>query len=338
MRPKMLAYQQGLTLLELMIAVTLALLAIAAATACYLTGSRVNQANTARLGTQQDIQFALATLIQDLRAAGTFGCAVPALAFQASSGQAGIDQVQHYKGDARTSFNNAAQGLRVVQANESNWPISNGLHPLSEVIELQYGQGSAIPSSLELEDSDGVSKLKRLRADITRSRPFPADSSLLALASCRRIDFIRTAPAATSDTRSLLLELPAGVPMEGANAPNGHHRGSLELMRLVSRAYVVASQDGHKGLYQLDIGPDGQMDRPVEIARGIDGLSLEYGVCPADGGTAVNFTLHPADWRRLVLLRLTLTSQEPTGNNQERHRQRTYHASVALHGGIPCQS
>jgi hypothetical protein len=330
--------QRGLSLVELMLATALALLVMAAASACYLAGRKAIQGSTARMARLQNIQFALVTLTQDIRAAGTFGCAIPARAFQATSGQAAIRLEHHYSGASETIFDTEALGLRVVSANGTGWLSGTGLTPISPLIQLQFGQGSAALSALELTEQDGISKLKRLNANISRSRPFSADTTLLALASCRRIDFIQRKTVAASDGHSLQLELPIALPIDDASATS-HHRGSLELMRFVSRAYLVASRNGRSGLYQLEIDESGHKADPLEIAPGISGLELEFGVCPEDGGTALQFTQQPADWRRAALARLTLQAQDladiaSSGNSHHP----VYHTSVALHGAMTCQS
>jgi type IV pilus assembly protein PilW len=330
--------QRGLSLVELMLATALALLVMTAASACYLAGRKAIEDSTARMARLQSIQFALATLTQDIGAAGTFGCAIPARAFQEASGQTVIQLERHYNGASETIFDTGALGLRVVSANGTGWLSGTGLTPVSPLIQLQFGQGSAAFSALELTEQDGVLKLKWLNAYISRTRPFPADTTLLALASCRRIDFIQRKTATASDGHSLQLELPVAIPIDDASVTS-HHQGSLELMRFVSRAYLVASRNGRSGLYQLEIDESGHKTDPLEIAPGISGLELEFGVCSEDGGTAFQFTQQPADWRRVVLARLTLRAQDPPGlTSSGNSRHPIYHTSIALHGARTCQS
>lgn len=341
--------ERGLSLVELLVAMTLSLVVLATATASYLAGQRASQAAEARLTMQQDARSALGMLARDLRMAGIFGCAVPAIAnINRSAGNnqptsRGVTLVQHYPATAAVdSFDIDALGLSTSPAAGSAWLSGSSLTPLSDLIVVQFGQGSAAPSALTTRNSDEISWITQLSALLPVERSFSANTTLLALASCQRIDFLKVDDTHVQRNGSSPLQLSFGeadlIPLNNAAGIRGQHQDSLDLMRFVSRAYLVGRLNGNTGLYQFEIGEDGRKIGPVEIAANVSGLKTEFGTLDncnsASSEHHISYSTRPDDWRKVDLARLTLTMNSAPGSPKD--LSHSYSSTVALRGGNLC--
>jgi type IV pilus assembly protein PilW len=341
--------EKGLSLVELLVAMALSLVVLAAATASYLAGHRASKAAEARLTMQQDARSALGMLARDLRMAGIFGCAVPAIAnINRSAGNnqptsRGVTLVQHYPIAAVDSFDIDALGISISPAAGSAWLTGSSLTPLSDLIVVQFGQGSAAPSTLTTRNSDEISWVTRLSAHLPDERSFSSNTTLLALASCQRIDFLKVDGSHVRREGNSPLQLSFGeadlIPLGSAAGIQGHHQDSLDLMRFVSRAYLVARLHGKTGLYQFEIGEDGRKIGPIEIAANVSELKTEFGTLDncnsASNELHISYSAQPDDWRKVDLARLTLTMQN-NAPGLPKDSQHSYSSTVALRGGNLC--
>ncbi|RXZ43648.1 prepilin-type N-terminal cleavage/methylation domain-containing protein [Crenobacter cavernae] len=348
--------QDGFSLIELMVAVALSLVVLAAVSASYLSGRQASHAAEERLALQQDARLALTVLSRDLRMAGVFGCAVPALSNIERKGAAGttvrdnLQLVSHYASDATDQFDSNALGFRAVSAQGSAWMSASPVAATSPMLVVQFGQGTAaINGSSTVVASDGIAWMNRLDTTPPPERAVNASASYLAISSCARIDFVKVDGDSVSRGASDGLQLVFGnndrLPVGKSATVSGHQGGSLDVMRFVSRAYVVGSYQGEKALYMYERAENGALVGPIEIAPNVSKLDAEYGTVNAcegaSAGLSITYTKEPDDWRKVDLVRLLITMESPrpaavASIDGAAVSSRQYSTTVALRGSNLC--
>ncbi len=118
----------GVTLVELMVAMTLGLAIVAAVSYVYLSGTQGYKAQDAQSRMQEDARFLIETLSRDIRMAGYFGCTRPAV----YDGQATIETI-------------ASQPIMTV---DTTWLMASGNDnsPDRRFVDMQYVLRGFTPS------------------------------------------------------------------------------------------------------------------------------------------------------------------------------------------------
>lgn len=344
------ARQAGFSLVELMVALTLSLFVIIAVSASYLSGRQASRKLEERIALQQDARLALATLSRDLRMAGVFGCAVPAMSNLDRTGASGatmregIAIHQHFtpEDDTEAFDQNGALGLHTVSASGSSWTKNAAVAATGPMLVVQFGQGTtAVVDSLPKVASSGTVSLTRLDTTPPAERGLSGNATLLAIGSCSRLDFVKVGQngVVRGASAGIQLTFPASAAL-AVGQDNGTHRwGSLDVMRFVSRAYVAGSYQGRQGLYMYERAENGSLVGPVEIATNISRIDAEFGTINACQGagaaTRITYSTTPADWRTVDLVRLLVTVESsPSPNSPAISRQ--YGTTIAVRGSNLC--
>ncbi|MDN0084142.1 hypothetical protein QU487_15485 [Crenobacter sp. SG2305] len=283
--------QHGRTLIELMLTLALAMMLLALMLPVLLGAARLALLQERQQAVQQDARLALTTLVRDLRMAGHFGC--------------------------------ASLDPDGALAGSLPWSGTPGFGVGSSVVRLQYGQAGSVLTALERDAGGG--RLRGLSARLTGGETRLGEARFLVLASCRRAGLLDTAGIGRRvGTDGYRLDLSgASLPLEHGTAV-GHPAEQLELLRLVSRVYVVGRHGGRQGLYRFELGDDGRWQGPVELAPGVTALTVEpirEGACPA---------------ARLWQVTLEIGSEEAAPAQDGRGVQRRYQTRVAGRGGAAC--
>lgn len=331
MNKVLLTTQHGVSLIELLIAMALTLFVIASVTSSYIASRKASGTLEKRIARQQDIRLAFTTLTNDLHKAGTFGCAAPT---RSSSYNHNVVVIDHTLANSPSKLD--IPGLRIAPARATNWLAGSPLIPLSELIEIKFGQGNATPISLTTVTSDGARLLTRLTARLPAEQSFTANTVPLALTSCSRLDLITAAPKPQTDAHTLQLNFAPPIPLgPRASGTQGQHEGSLTVMRYVSRAYLVGSLHGQVGLYQFEIGEDGNKTSPTLVAANITGLRAEFGNfsnCDNRNEATANSAASAPHF-----IRLTLSVEEPQQPDTPNSKAIRHYSTIStLQGRKPC--
>lgn len=319
--------QTGLTLIELLVASALSLTVIAAITTSYVACRRTSQIITHTMQHRQDARHGLFVLAQDLRKAGHFGCAtMPEVMPLPASGLA--DPVLP-----------APNGIRILNAAGSAWLAGSGLTPSSELIEVHYGTGNTPFNPPPSPAGQAPLEIMQLTLELNE-HSFPVGSRRLALASCQRVDLLKVASSHLSAPATVRFNLAQPVQLSQPREGKAHHSPSLEVMQVVSRAYLTGSVNGQTGLYRFEIDEQGNKRGPIEIAPDISNLAVEYGRSSDCLATGLPFDFGPqaGDWSQVRLLRLTVRTRPSQIEKQNGYRaaDRSYSTVVSLNQTSPC--
>lgn len=329
-----LRHQRGVSLVELMVALTLGLVVLATVLSAYLNTRRTLANAEERISRQQDARYAVQTLARDVRMAGELGCL--SLAEASGSIVNAVASAAPWRQLAATGAGVA--GLAQASATGNTWFGGSGMAPVGEVLIVQYGQLIGPVASYSVASG----QLAQLSFPVASQSDWKAWGTVV-VSSCGRADVlavgsggVTVSTGASGSTLTLAHALPLA-----SGAVSGHQPGSLEVLALVSRAYFIAASGGVRSLWRMDLKKDGTRSVPALVASGVDQWQVEYGIrsaCNASGPRMV-FRADAAgvaqdEWPRLALLRLQLAF--PYRDAAAASATLTYQANVALRSQPPC--
>lgn len=300
MRPPATAIhrQRGLTLVELMIALVLGLLVIAAATAVYLSNRRAYTVNSALSTIQSNARIAYELIARDIRQAGTTGCgnfgntAVDSLltngpAAAAPDWYADVDSthpaVQGF--DPGTSdpalTSGTARGQRV--AGTSSLHLIGAGAPTATLTTVTGPSSANIAAgSGTLQQGDIVVLCAPLQANVLQLSQYVAG----------------TTPSVTFTATGLNSKAP-NMPTFGRNALLSRLSASIW--------YIGYNARGKKSLYRLTLVNQGGAPKAVEqeMVRGVSDMQIKYLQSGANAYTTASAV--GTAWANVSAVHLTLT-------------------------------
>jgi len=309
--------QAGLTIVELMIAITLALLITVAVGLIFLSNQRTYRATDVIARQQESLRFATETIAYDLRMTGHFGCSFatsPAnntLVDRVSSSDPNVKYTAPIQGWTGGSV---PDGLTTTELFQSITGSPQD-HSKSDVFRVQYASAQHWPLDTAMATaSDDI--------DIGGG----ADSfvgNILLLADCDRGELFVASHTATDTV----------IKHAGANNTSASFTKAFdtaaEVMRFVNRIYYIGTSNGRPTLMRksLKTAPlsGGGILETEEIADGIAEMQILYGE-DTDGDEKVNIyrtASTVANWANVLSARVCLLYEssesdvgERTGTNQ----------------------
>ncbi|MCG6969684.1 MAG: PilW family protein [Gammaproteobacteria bacterium] len=282
--------QSGMTLIEIMIALTLSLVLIGGVIQLFLTSKQTFNMNEAMARVQESGRFALDTISRDLRMAGFQGCADPG----------------------------AVPSESVVKTNS---PTANLLQSA-----ITGNEGSAASDSLTVQFASGdatrlVSNTDPVNATIVaQSNPDNISvNEVVMMADCTTAHLVRITDVA-NNASDVTFTYGAAENDLGALS-KAYGPGSTQIMRFNSVSYSVAptGRSNARGEAITALFRQGINDAaPVELVEGVENLQIQYGERLADG--TVRFSDADAaglDMSRVESVRIGLLMVEvDTANSQ----------------------
>jgi len=287
--------QQGLSLVELLIAMTLGLILMAGMIAVFSGNQRSSELNTAMANLQENARFALTALSNDIRMSAYQGCLdVRTSSMKVKSSVSpvpisGIDVL----GNPEHDFNSSATTGSVINT-ATDWvpaipggfipPNTNPAIPGTHALALQFGSRNqaklmgpmeiggnpspAGPLSLDRNLGLNVGDLA-IVANCDESELFTVTSSVVTPDG----QLIGHSPALNSDGN---FEFIYGVDIS---------RIQTRVMRFSSSIYYVADTglvnengDSIRALYQQTFPYNDSTNPPTELVQGIENMRLSYGI------------------------------------------------------------
>lgn len=353
--------QNGLSLIELMIALALGLLLTLGVTQVYLSGNATYRQTQSMSYAQESTRFVSAILKPDIRSAGSFGCL-------AMMGRA-LDQVVENRLNAGPvvppaqalqgwEFNNTGPGDDVTLDKflatpaAGSWSSGTAGAPLPAALA-----GAAITNSdvlivnaLSFIDQPVNAVTGGGQLTLADDSDIPANRVVLATAEdCSEGELFQKTDGANAST--ITMAGGGGNPGNDGNSFNNTNYGpQTRVYEFVSTAfYIGQGTNGEPALFRRLLTP---LQPPQELVSGVETLQMMYGVNTA-GNTTADVYL-PADqvanWQQVVSVRLAvmtrgqneslddpnarnfdmLGSQVAQGNNGDRRIRVVSVATIAL--------
>jgi len=275
--------QQGLSLVELMIAMTLGLLLMSVVGTIMINSKRAYNIQTDMAGIQENVRFAMGYLSNDLRMAGYYGCTGVA--------PAGVIPV--------SALDNAgANDSDVVRISFMNTNIN-----AFSVVHCPEGSGCPqLPNALE------ISPLTLGKTELTLTKRGDVKTGDTVIAS----DCGSTGTYIVTGVNNAQVKISPALTRDYSN--NGQSYGA-QLRALKTHRYFIGekvSTDGevHYSLYH----DEGTLDDPLnitdadEMIEGVENMQLRYGFDGNGDGVPDRYVIGSAglNWERVVSVRIIL--------------------------------
>lgn len=340
------ASTRGLSLVELMVAITVGLMVLAAVSTIFVNSraSYVTQESMARL--QESARFAMHFLSKDLRMAGYYGCV---------HDLQNINSTLSGGGGAPFDFTVAIEGI------EGN---TTSLYPSGYTVAFPTS-GTAVASQYEgcpnyvggkCDATDAVAV--RLAAqsdsvDIVNDMPNTAAAMFVNENNGLSVgDVIMVSDCSSADILQItnMQQGPAGsgtqavVHNSGSTGPTpGNETQQLsrpygpgaQITKFVQRIYYIGTgQSGYPALYRMNIDGTGR----EELVEGVANMQVIFGVATAGDRTprtylpadAPDLGLSKPNWSRVVSTRIALTSISTTPQAQDLQVEEKEFSSTVL--------
>lgn len=310
-------HQGGLTLVELMVSMVLALVLMAGVIQLFAANKISYQLTDAVASMQENARFAMSWLERDIRMAGFLGCTGrnrdalainveinPGTQFTPATGIEGWEA----NATAYGGYAVLADGAVVSDASGSGWTSGGGTAPVldtdtdavatSDVIRLWHVDGDGVLASVS-----GTT----VSADVT---PPYAVGDTMMLTDCASVDIVDV--CALSGNDASLSGCSNTSPATLLNAS-----GAVHAYKFAGWVYYVGKRDDAAGnppsLFRREISLNGVAGPAQELVEGVEALQIQYG---EDTDTALDGVADAyvdaddvSDWNNVVSARVHLLLQ-----------------------------
>lgn len=304
--------QAGLTLVELMVAITIGLIITAAVAQIYISSRATYTLEEGLARVQENGRFAVEFLAYDLRMAGYAGCNSRLPATSIRNNVAGADESNSMMTGGLRGYRYTGSGGNTVgdwtPALPAGFFANGDVTPYTDVIVVQYG--STIDTTLT--GNMGVENAQIQIATNAASRMSIQDNDVLIVSDCLNADIFRAnnvSKGAVTTTIAHPMSVNTSVNLSKA------YTADAQLMKLVSHAYYIApSQDGQQSaLFRRELVPTGPPNR-VELVQGIEDMRLVYAE-DTDANGVPDIYRAPgsvANWTDVIGVRVGVLARTPT--------------------------
>ncbi len=309
---------RGFSLIELMIAMTIGLVILAAVIQIFVRSHATAKLDEGLSRVQENARFAMDYLVKDIRMAGYLGCNSSLFATSA------VHNIVKPTTDETTIF--ASGGIRGYRYNctiscsgaVSEWqPNLPGTYfgdgevrTGSDVVIIN--RGSDLDTTLDGTLPPDNANIKIRLTDAIANQI--ADNDVLMVSDCTSADVFR-ATNVNSTTNSGLLTITHDASGNTGPKLSKSYGADARLMKLVSRAYYVAStaSNPEPGLYSKELGTGGLMQPGQQLVGGVESMKVLYGQDTAATGSASQYKAPNlvGDWTKVVSIRLGVIVRTP---------------------------
>lgn len=319
--------QSGLTLVELMVALTISLMILAVISFVFVSGRSTYVREEGMARTQESGRFGVEFLSSDIRMAGYAGC-LPKSALSSGVFKNNLNSPTSFA--ANFAPGQFVYGYRYVGSGgtdpASDWtPIlpsglfgSNDLAPYSDVLVVRHAADtSAFVGAAMADTSADVS--------IYGNPGGLAKLDIVLVADCKHADLFQITDPAAFDTDVANLNnlahtdgAVASGPGNGADALNSTYGPKAEVMKLITRVYYVGKRNTDSAtppsLFRKEMIKG--VFTAQELLEGVESLALVFGVDTDTDKVANRYygadTLPSASWPNVVSVRYALLTRTPS--------------------------
>jgi type IV pilus assembly protein PilW len=308
----------GFTLVELMVAVTIGLIILAAVSQIFATShmSYRLEENLARV--QENGRFAMEFLSHDLRMAGFAGCVNVNQALNATAGYTANNGLRNTVPTDEYTFGPQTQVQGYEWTGPGTWNPSlpaflNGkVRDKSDAILIRRGDETAYR----------VVAAVPAASKIVIGEPHDIEQGdIILISDCTGVDVVKvTKVNSLGGTAELEHTAAAGEGDNLSGSLSKDYDDKAEVMKLITRAYFVGDgAGGAPALERIDVDK-GVAGAPLELTEGIESMQIVYGedTAPTNGSADV-YELPAAvtDWSRVVSVRIGLLARTPNETGQD---------------------
>ena len=300
--------QQGLSLIELMIAITLGLILVTGVLQVFLSSKTVYTTQQALSRIQETGRLAIDFLTRDIRMAGYMGCA-------SRSSEMQITNTLNNSANYQYDFATAIRGYTAAAL-----PANHGLSPLPKadtdffVLRGAYGSGVQVTQNnngaqvfvSDLGEESGVCANGGTRYSGI------CQGDILVLTDCTKARVFQATHISVASNEVNLRHEASGNPGNAITSWGGNSGGDSETFRpgaelliATNITYFIATgTSGRPSLWQNLNGDN------LELLEGVEDMSVRYGLDSNGDYVPENYlaagSIAAADWQKVVALRVEL--------------------------------
>lgn len=312
----------GLTLVEVMVAMTLGIVILGSAMQVFSANQQSFRLSKALSRVQEDGRYAIQSMARDIRMAGYVGCS--------SRKQVDVSTVANASpptvdlANVLVGFDNGAGWWTSVTPPQDHLGSAlticdaagggNATCQVSDVVQVLRGASAAASLSVAMANTSSTVQVRQaefndFEPSVAVSGAAPNAEDLVLITDCRRADLFRTTAIATAGSNQVLTP--------NAALSQAYQAGAI-VTPLVTANYFIADDNADEdgdgtadpipALYRMGVTDGGNAPVALPIAKGVEMMRVAYGV--DTGGdefadayvTAAGVT----DWSRVVSVRISL--------------------------------
>lgn len=291
--------QRGMTLLEILIAMTIGLFLVGGILAVYVTTNQSYRVSESTSRLQESARFAFETLANDIRTSGHMGCFKGTPTVLASG-----FSVNPSPNPVLASGFSATIPLTGSEASRSNWVPSTDYVVSTDTITLRKASGAeAVRLTRDMAPPAGTDASDPI---MIGSNPYNwGTPRLLIISDCNSADYFLTS------------DIPSGTPVTIPHTAARNSSASLsktygpdaQVMAYEQSTYFIRTNpSGQPALYRQPWSNNGVGDSE-EVVEGVENMQILYGV-DTNGDTTVDAyqdaTAVGANWANVLSVRISL--------------------------------
>lgn len=333
-------YQQGFSLLEIIVALGLGMVLLAGATNLFIGSSQTFNANESLSRMQEDTRYVMSRMARDVRMAGFRGCA-PSSGILNGLNQSHDEYIaEYYGGNPLLGWDYQGPGMSgdtltlgtplTNSDSRSDWaessnPSGTGTLPLDNTV---YNAGVAAGSDVLISNRAvvlgvfGVNSAGERVVHLDTEYDLPMEGiAMMVSGDCTQGEMFQQTNSSSSGNNLSITKAGGNVRpgnVDGEFSFNAEEENA-EFYDFLSTAYFVrVGDDGIPGLYERRVdSAKGAQTR--EIARGVEAMQIRYGIATSSNATvAQNYVTadQVTDWDNVVSVRVSLLvrSRDPVNN------------------------
>lgn len=307
---------RGFSLIELMVAMTIGLVILAAVVQIFVRSHSTYQLDEGLSRVQENARFAMDFLSKDIRMAGYMGC--NSALFSTSA----VKNIVKPPSETTIFASGGIRGYRYICTAGCSGALSEWAPNLPgnyfTAGEVRTGsdvfiinRGSDLDTALWGNLATSNANIQIL--DSTTIAGQIATDDVLMVSDCTAADIFR---ATTVSSGSGVLTIAHAIGPVVGNTDNNLSKlygPDARLMKLVSRAYYVADSASEPGLFSKELGSAGVLQAGQQLVGGVESMKILYGIDTAATGSASQYVVPNGvtDWTRVVSVRLGIIVRTP---------------------------
>lgn len=319
---------RGMSLIELMIAVTIGLIILAAVSAIFVNSRRSfnTQDRMARL--QENARFAINYLTRDLRMAGHTGCLKD---MGSTKSMLNNTAFMYTPNIAIEGINNAA----------ANWSPSGTAYTATGITGVLAGTDAiairvADPSVVASVNATMLSASAPITLTSATGFSATAQNEIVLISDCATADVFKI----TSVAGTVIQHATGGTPGNNTTSLSKKYDSAARVMQFKTRIYYIGTRaaDGMPVLYMQDNMSVNTPKAAAELVEGVEDMQILYGVDTdpsTSPDTAPNVYLPagvaglttPAQWGNVKTIRIGLLMRSPDNKDADPSISSTYNVN-----------
>jgi type IV pilus assembly protein PilW len=341
----------GLSLVELMVALTLGLIILAAVGQIFLTSRATYTLGEGLARIQENGRFAMEFLAQDIRMAGYTGCNSTLSGANVGNIVAPAASATTFNPDGIAGYKYACTSACTGALSEWDPDLPSGYFSAGQVVTgtdvvvIQRGStdgthltGNTAPSNANVQIVSTTAIAATIAAD-----------DVLMVSDCKNADIFRATNASSGSGKITIAHSSVG---NTSNFLTHSYGNDAELMKLETLIYYIGRRDNNASnppsLFRKELNTGNLVAQ--ELVEGVESMKFKYGE-DTDGDGDVDLYRDPgavANWRKVLTVRVGLLVRSPStveqtadtrtydiagttfGPYNDRYRRRTFHSTVQL--------